>query len=99
MLYTSNKVYEFPNSAKNLLQNLCMECQNTFQQTKIPMGNFQVSDALSILFKLENPLVEHLEGFILLLREGGKLQNFFKTFDQKFQLKNSKKFPHWISKS
>jgi hypothetical protein len=37
------------------------------------MGNFQVYDALSILFKLEKPLVEHLEGFILLPREGDKL--------------------------
>jgi hypothetical protein len=37
------------------------------------MGSFQVCDALSILFKLEKPLVEHLEGFILLPREGGEL--------------------------
>jgi hypothetical protein len=51
---------------------------------KILMGSFQVCDALSILFKLEKPLVEHLEGFILLLREGGKLQNFFRTLDRKF---------------
>jgi hypothetical protein len=40
---------------------------------KIPMGNFQVYDAMSILFKLEKPPVKHLEGFILLLQEGGKL--------------------------
>jgi len=32
---------------------------------KILMGNFQVCDALDILFKLEKPLVKHLEGFIL----------------------------------
>jgi hypothetical protein len=66
---------------------------------KIPMGNSQVYDALSILFKLEKPPVKHLEGFILMPREGGDLQIFFRTFDQKFQLKNSKKFPHWIIKS
>ncbi len=58
---------------KNLLQNLRMECQSTFQRTKIPMGNFQVYDAINILFELEKPLVEHLEGFILLLKEGGEL--------------------------
>jgi hypothetical protein len=28
---------------------------------KIPMGSFQVYDALSILFKLEKPLVKHLD--------------------------------------
>jgi hypothetical protein len=37
------------------------------------MGNFQVYDAINILFELEKPLVEHLEGFILLLKEGGEL--------------------------
>jgi hypothetical protein len=37
------------------------------------MGSFQVYDALSILFKLEKPLIKHVEGFILLPREGGKL--------------------------
>ncbi len=58
---------------QNLLQNLRMECWNTFLQTKILMGSFQVNDAMSILFKPENPLVEHLEGFIFLLREGGEL--------------------------
>jgi hypothetical protein len=45
------------------------------------MGSFQVCDALSIFFKLEKPHVEHFEGFILLLKEGGELQNFLKTFD------------------
>jgi hypothetical protein len=63
------------------------------------MGNFHVCDALGILFELKKPLVEHLEGFIPFLREGGELQNFFKTLDQKFQLKNLKEFPHWFSKS
>jgi hypothetical protein len=61
---------------------------------KIPMDNFYVYDAISILFELEKPPKEHLEGFILLPKQGGKLQNFFKTFNWKFQLKNSKKFPH-----
>jgi hypothetical protein len=63
------------------------------------MGNFQICDPLSILFEFEKPLVEHLEGFILLPREGGKLQKNFRTFDWKFQLKNSKEFSHWIRKS
>jgi hypothetical protein len=63
------------------------------------MGNFQVCDALSILFKLEKPRVEHREGFILLPRKGGELQNFFRTLNRKFQFKNSKESPHWISKS
>ncbi len=40
------------------------------------MGNFQVCDALSILFELENLPVKHLEGFILLSKEGGELQIF-----------------------
>jgi len=40
---------------------------------KIPMGRFHVCDAVSILFNLEKPPVKHLEGFILLLKEGGKL--------------------------
>ncbi len=58
-----------------------MECWSTFQQMKIPMGNFQVYDALSIFFELEKPSIEHLKGFILSLREGGELQIFFKTFN------------------
>jgi hypothetical protein len=37
------------------------------------MDNFQVYDALSIFFKLEKPLVMHLEGFILLPKESGEL--------------------------
>jgi len=48
------------------------------------MGSFQVYDALSILFKLEKPPVEHFEGFIFLSIEGGELQNLFKTLDWKF---------------
>jgi hypothetical protein len=40
---------------------------------KIPMNSFQVYDALSILFKLEKPPVEHLEGYILLPKKGGEL--------------------------
>jgi hypothetical protein len=58
------------------------------------MGNFQVCDPLSILFKLEKPPLEHLEHFILSLEEGGEQQKNFRTLDQKFQLKNSKEFPH-----
>jgi len=50
-----------------------MEYWNTFQRTKIPVGSFQVCDALGILFEFEKPPVEHLEGFILLPKEGGKL--------------------------
>jgi len=60
---------------------------------KIPMGSFQVCDALNILFKLEKPPVKHLEGFIFMPREGGKLQIFFRILDRKFQLKNLKEFP------
>jgi hypothetical protein len=37
------------------------------------MGNFQVCDALNILFEFEKPPIKHLEGFILLLRESGEL--------------------------
>jgi hypothetical protein len=37
------------------------------------MGSLQVGDALSILFKLEKFPVKHLEGFILMPREGGEL--------------------------
>jgi hypothetical protein len=48
------------------------------------MGNFQVCDYLSILFKLKKPPIKHLEGYILLPKEGGELQKFFKTLDWKF---------------
>jgi hypothetical protein len=41
----------------------------------------QVYDALGIFVELEKPLVEHLEGFILLPREGGELQKNFRTLD------------------
>jgi hypothetical protein len=61
---------------------------------KILMGSFQVRDAMNILFKLEKFLIEHLESFILLPKEGGELQKKFRTLDQKFQLKNSIEFPH-----
>jgi hypothetical protein len=64
-----------------------MERESTFQRTKISMGSFQVCDALNIPFKLEKLHVKHLEGFILLSREGGELQKFFRTFNWKFQLK------------
>jgi hypothetical protein len=37
------------------------------------MANFQVCDALNILFKFEELHVKHLEGFVLLLRERDKL--------------------------
>ncbi len=57
------------------------------------MGSFQICDALSIFFEFEKPHVEHFEGFILLPREGNELQNFVRTLDRKFQLKNSKEFP------
>ncbi len=77
----SVRVFKF---CKSPLQNLRMECWNTLQRTKIPVGNFQVYDALGILFEFEKPLVEHLEGFILLPREGGELQKIFKIFDWKF---------------
>jgi hypothetical protein len=66
---------------------------------KIPIGKFQVCDALNILFKLEKPHVKHFEGFILLPRASDELQIFFKTFNLKFQLKNLKEFLHRISKS
>jgi hypothetical protein len=66
---------------------------------KISMGSFEVCDALSILFKLEKPLLKHLEGFILLPKECGKLQKKFRSLDRKFLIKNSKEFPHWINKN
>jgi hypothetical protein len=40
---------------------------------KIPIDSFQVCDVLNILFKLEKPPIDDLEGFILLPREGGEL--------------------------
>ncbi len=67
----SVRVFKF---YKNSLQNLRMECRSTFQWMKIPMGSFQFCDALSILFELEKPPIEHLEGFILLQKKGSELQ-------------------------
>jgi hypothetical protein len=63
------------------------------------MGSFQVCDALSSVFNLEKPPVKHLKGFVLLSRKDGELLNVFRTLNQKFQLKNSKEFPHKINKS
>jgi len=63
------------------------------------VGSFEVGDALGIFFEFEKPPIKHLEGFMLLSKKGGELQIFFRTFDWKFQLKNSKEFPHWINKS
>jgi hypothetical protein len=40
---------------------------------KIPVGSFQVCDALGILFEFEKPHVEYFEGFIFLSRGGGEL--------------------------
>jgi hypothetical protein len=65
-------MYKFPNSKKTRCKTYAWSW-STFQRTKIPMGSFQVCDALNILSKLEKPFVEHLEGFILLPREGGEL--------------------------
>jgi hypothetical protein len=58
------------------------------------VSSFQVYDALGIFFELEKPPVKHLEGFIVLLKEGGELQKNFRTLDRKFQFNNSKEFPH-----
>jgi hypothetical protein len=63
---------------------------STLKRMKILMGSFQVCDALNILFELEKFIVKHVEGFILLRREGGEIQNVLKTLKWKFQLKNSK---------
>jgi hypothetical protein len=57
------------------------------------MGSFQVYDALNILFKLEKPPTEHLEGFILLMKEGGELQFFFKNFKLEIRVQEFKKIP------
>jgi hypothetical protein len=42
------------------------------------MGNFQVCDALHILFELEKHPVKHFEGFILLLRKAASFRIFSK---------------------
>jgi hypothetical protein len=57
------------------------------------MGNFQVYDDLSILFKLEKPPIEHLEGFILLPKEGGKLQIFLELLTRNSSSKIRKNYP------
>jgi hypothetical protein len=49
---------------------------------------------MNIFFKFKKLPVKHLERFLFLPRESGKLQKKFKTFNGKFQLKNSKEFPH-----
>ncbi len=54
---------------------------------------------MSIFFELEKLLAEHLEGFILMSIEGGELQKNFKTFNWKFQIKNSKEFPIGLVKA
>ncbi len=46
---------------------------------KIPVGSFQVCDALGILFEFEKLPIERLEGFILLPKEGGAVK-FFQNF-------------------
>jgi hypothetical protein len=37
------------------------------------VGSFQIGDALGIFFEFEKPPIKHLEGFILLPKEGGEL--------------------------
>jgi hypothetical protein len=63
------------------------------------MGSFQVYDVLSILFKLEKPLGEHLEGFILLLREGDKLQKFLELLIRNYSSRTQKKSSTGSSKA
>ncbi len=48
---------------------------------------------MSILFKLEKPLVEYLEGFILLPREGGELNFFLELLIGNSSSRNRKNFP------
>jgi hypothetical protein len=43
-----------------------------FTLTLSPKWGCDICDVMSILFELENPFVEHLEGFIL-RPEGGEL--------------------------
>jgi hypothetical protein len=66
-------VYKSPNSTKTLIVKLVHGTLEYLLMNEDTDGSFQVCDALSILFKLEKPLTEHLEGFILLSREGGEL--------------------------
>jgi hypothetical protein len=48
------------------------------------MGNFKVSNTLSIFFELKKPPIEHFESFIFLLKKGGELQKI-----SKFLIENS----------
>jgi hypothetical protein len=57
------------------------------------MGNFKVCDALSILFKIEKPHVEHLEGFILLRKVGGELQKFLELLTKNSNSRTQKNSP------
>jgi len=59
----------------------------------MPMGSFHVCDVLNILFKLEKPPIEHLEGFIFLPKKGGELQIFSNLFTKKFSTKTRKNSP------
>jgi hypothetical protein len=62
------------------------------------MGSFQVYDALSIFFKLEKPLVGILRVVSFCQEKVANCKKIFRTFHRKFQLKNSKKFPHKSAK-
>jgi hypothetical protein len=57
------------------------------------MGSFQVCDALSIIFELEKPPIEHIEGFILLLKESGELQKISKLITGNFSSRIRKNSP------
>jgi hypothetical protein len=63
------------------------------------MGSFQVCDALSILFKLEKPLIKPLDGFILLPSEGGELQNFSKLLTRNSNSRTHKNSPSGSAKA
>jgi hypothetical protein len=75
-----------------------MECRNTFQRTKIPKGNFQVCDVLSILLKLEKPHVEHFKGFILLPKKGGKLKKISELLTGNSSSRTQKYSPTGLAK-
>jgi hypothetical protein len=63
------------------------------------VGSFQVCDALGILFEFEKPPVEHLEGFILLPKEGGKLQNFLELLTGNSSSRIRKNSPAGLAKA
>jgi len=63
------------------------------------MGNFQVCDALDILFELEKPHVKHLEGSILLPRKVASYRFFSKFLTENSNSRIQKNSPHWINKS